>query len=390
MIPPRLQRPGPLGDTTMIDLIESEQERNLSAVARITESGDHKTPVQRLEEYEAKGKNRGPGQLSFATSPLSERRKFLTADKTIEANSDRPGSSFHPSNLNRQGQPLSVPSHASQVSLHSRPPYEITSERGLLRFGTLAERDTETMADRRRRLLALDKSPEGAYQQKLSSIPRRQAKSLKISNSSGHRYEGTAPTIMPRGLPLVNIPEETSSSASLGSAREIEALPPSSWPTGLSRLKYQEDKHGSIRSGRSTSSGSDLEFASSSSSSGKKDLTPTSSLEKLTKSRNPVESVERASRSDWLPEIETCGRCGLFHEFSSRDDMEVPPCLETKSEGRASEIDPMEFSPEQGPVHEEANRERQLMDHHETGTRKRSRSFSSAETLLRIHSRRES
>lgn len=311
----------------MIDLIKSEQEGNRSAVTRITECGEPKTLIRRLEVYEAKGKNRE---------------------------------------------------------------HEIPSERELLRFGTLPERDTETMADRRCRLLELNKSLNQAHQQRFSPTPRRQVKSPEVSNSSVHRNGGTTPSIMPRGLPLVQIPEETSSFTSLGLAREIEALPPPLWPTRSSQSKFQEGTHGLIRSGRSTSSSSDLELDSAPSRSGQKDSTPTSFLEKLKESRNLAESVPKASRSDWLPEIETCSRCGLFHEFSSRDDMEVPPCLETKSEGRASETDPMESSPERGPVHEGANRGRQLVDHQDTRTRKRSRSFSSAETLLRIYSRRES
>lgn len=56
-IPSRLQPPGPLGNTTMIDLIKKEQERDLSTLTGAYESTDPKTLLQRLEEYEDKGKS---------------------------------------------------------------------------------------------------------------------------------------------------------------------------------------------------------------------------------------------------------------------------------------------------------------------------------------------
>lgn len=303
------------------------------------------------------------------------------------AGPDRPGSSSQQSTFNRQGQFLSA---FSNVPVYRRNGQEITGDIELLQFGTLPESDGETMADRRRRLLELKKSLNGAHREMPSSTSGRQVKSPKISSGSRRRNEGVIPSIMPRGSPLVQIPEESSSSMSLEPALESEALPPSTLPIGSQRVKVKEGRHASIRSARSTSSSSDLEFDSSTLSSGPKDPTPTSSLEKLGDLRNLSESKHPTSGSEWLPRIEPCGGLGLLHDFSSHGDTEVQPFCESKSDGQASETESIECSANQSPIFEGASTERQLVNHQGTGRRRRSRSFSSAETLLRIYSRRNS
>lgn len=411
-IPSRLQPPGPLGDTTMIDLIKREQDRDLSTLTRVHKSAEPKTLVQRLEELEGGGKKPEHGPLPSATSPMSKRHESLTPDKGVakyvksncvpggfsqsarstcispfESDLDRPGSSSQQSTFDRHGQSSSA---LPKDTPHNRPGHEITGERELRRFGTLPESDTETMADRRRRLLELNKSLKGTHKERPSSTSGRQKKSPKFSSGSRNRSEGTGQSIMPRASSLGKIPEESSSSISLDPALEFEALAPSTLPTGSQRFKTKEDRSISIRSRKSISSSSDLEFDSSTSSSGPQDLTPTSSLEKLANLRNLAESIQRTSAFEWLPKIESCGGLGLLHDFSSHGDTEVQPFCESKSDGQASETESIGFFANQGPVHEGANRERELVDYRGTGRRRRSRSFSSAETLLRIYSRRNS
>lgn len=412
-IPSRLQPPGPLGNTTMIDLIKKEQERDLSTLTGVHEFTDPKTMLQRLEEYEDKGKSPEHAPFSSLASPLPKRGGPLTPDKGVAkcvknnwvpgglsksahstyispfgAGPDRQGSSAQQSTFNRQGQSLSA---MSNVPVCSRNGQEITGEIELLRFGILSESDGETMADRRRRLLELKESLNEAHRERPSSTSGRQVKSPQISTGiSRHRSAGTIPSFMPRVSPLVQIPEESSASNSLGPALESETLPPSTLPIGSQRFKIKEGRHASIRSGRSRSSSSDLEFDSSMLSSAPKDLTPTSSLEKLADLRNLAESTQPTSEFEWLPKIEPCGGLGLLHDFSSHGDTETQPFCGSKSEGQASEIESIEYSANQGSIHERANTERQLVNHRGTGRRRRSRSFSSAETLLRIYSRRNS
>lgn len=304
----------------MVDLIKREQGRDLSTITRVHESLEPKTLVQRLEEYEGKGKNPVYGPLPTGASPLSKRRESLTPNKGVakyvksnwvpgglsqsahstsissfEAGVDRPGSSLPrlpQSTFNRHGQSSSA---LPKVTHDNRSSHGITGAREFLPFGALPESDTETMANRRRRLLELKKSLNGAHKERPTSTSDRQVKSPKISRGGRNRSVGTIPFIMPKGSSLVNIPEESSSSNSLGPSLESEALPSSALPTGSQCFKTEEGRHTLIRSGRSTSSSSDLELDSSTPISAPKDLTPTSSLEKLADSRSLTESLRRTS-----------------------------------------------------------------------------------------------
>lgn len=513
-IPYRLQPSGPLGNTTMIDLLIKSQNSGYSALTQPHKSEDSQTLMQRLEEHEAKGKGPDYGKSFSAPPSMPERlgsssswdkvveyqgsdrvsRELSSLAPSTEASRFRPGPSEcrdtcqqsslvreRPTSLatstcpphDRTGE-TSVEQSLKQVKLqikhsarvgqpssappdhpaHSRPSGETTAK-SLLRFNELPESDSESMAERRRRLLELNKSLNRTHERRSPSASTHQA--LSPEGETGRGREGPSSTTVPVKPLLVKVSEGRPPFSSTRSHLDNQSSPSCATTTEWPRYKTEEEKRLSAQSGQSKSSGSDLDPGAFSSTSGRSGLTPASSLEKLADLKALEELVRRVpeadpaiapSRADCLreseefegdshhhkqdpsgsglkgprkqpeggincdaarsgddstkapsseetrieqsliPEIESDDNFDRFQESSSQNDQEAQAPRASKGKGKASADQLTGPSAKDCPADEKVDRGRQLWTQWGTTRPTRSFSFSSAETVIRVSSRR--
>lgn len=477
-IPYRLQPSGPMGNTTLIDLIKKVQGVELRILTKPHLPGGPQTLMQRLEQYEAKGKEPEHGPSSFAPSPMPKRLGSLPSStdvvkyenstqipcelssslQVVDVSLDQPGPSKSRSMSYQSTSIRDEQSSYAQNYLQQRRSANVQMGEKLLMplpFSTLPERDSESMADRRRRLLEMKQSLNRTHEPRSPLTP-----TVRIL-SPGSVIERGSASDGPLGSSSSSInksPEAEHQFTSRGTKLENKTLPPSGSSgssAGSSCYKTQQEERASTQSGHSTSSGSDLGLDASPYISGQSGLTPASSVDTMVESRAlkeyaqrvpgfelvttwcqaeclPLaeevelstregkqaalatkEAVDRLEGGDMrvtetsatgskrattsydavdeerlLPETESGDVFDSSQILPSRDDPEVQSRCESVGEGNESETQPSRSWGEDDPSDEEVDKGLQLVSQRDATRTARSFSFSSAETVTRVSSRR--
>lgn len=479
-IPPHIKSSGPLGRTTMVDLIEKYQNKRVSALMGTHKLEDSQTLMKHLEEYDAKRKfsRQNPSSSTPPTLPKhlnSSLETGIDAAKcvsSIEARGRSSGSvpssddsipeagqsdsrkwSQTTDHVQENGRPPSLAlaicppqdrhGHSStqipfkqvrfqgSILEHEGQSSSITSIHLPLEITAFPESDSESMADRRRRLLesSICTPLKWTHDEKPRSTPTKEY--LFPISQVGHESEGQSSSTASKEPLRVKTTEKKPLTTFPENHPGPEATPSSASTIASLRYKTQGQKHSATQSRQSTSSESDLAFVSS--TSGQNGLSPASSLEKLAGFETaahrvqhlrvggePVPSTHHGKQGRFggeincdpddnengndltrapsmestkfefglLPEINSGDLFDPFQTQSFQDVRESEPRSETHGNNKASEAQATNAAAADGSTDEDAERGRRLRTNSETAKSTRSFSFSSAETVIRVSSRR--